>query len=66
MQRLLRDNEQNVLSTQMNTMFGEMMSNAAVAEQQQRQIATAVDVAAMTAGRRVATSTRPCAISKAL
>ena len=35
---LFRDNEQNVFSTQMNTMFGEMMRNAAVAEQQQRQM----------------------------
>ncbi len=36
--RILRDNEQGVLSAQMNTMFGEMMKNAAVAEQQQRQL----------------------------
>jgi Protein kinase domain len=36
--RMLRDNEQNMLSAQMNTMFGEMMRNAAVAEQQQRQL----------------------------
>ena len=35
---MLRDNEQSVLSAQMNTMFGEMMKNAAVAEQQQRQL----------------------------
>jgi serine/threonine-protein kinase len=36
--RMLLDHEQNALSAQMNTMFGEMMRNAAAAELQQRQL----------------------------
>ena len=36
--RLLHDKEQNILSAQMNSMFGDMMRNAAAAELQQRQL----------------------------
>ena len=36
--RLLHDKEQNQLSSQMNTMFGEMMRNAAAQELEQRQL----------------------------
>jgi hypothetical protein len=36
--RMLQGKEQDVLSAQMNTMFGDMMRNAAAAEQQQRQL----------------------------
>ena len=36
--RLLHDKEQNQLSAQMNSMFGDMMRNAAAAELQQRQL----------------------------
>ena len=36
--RMLQDKEQNMLSIQMNSMFADMMCNAAVAEQQQRQL----------------------------
>ena len=36
--RLLHDHEQNKISAQMNTMFGEMMRNAAAQELQQRQL----------------------------
>ncbi len=36
--RLLHDKEQNQLSAQMNSMFGDMMRNAAASELQQRQL----------------------------
>lgn len=36
--RTLRDNEQNMLCTQMNTMFGETMRSAVVAELQEREL----------------------------
>ena len=40
--RMLHDHEQNKLSAQMNTMFGEMMRNAAAQELQQRQLQRAI------------------------